>query len=369
MRIVILSAAYPYRGGISSFAAQLYRELAPENETAVVTFTRQYPGFLFPGKTQFEKDRSEEIPAIRLLDSLNPLTWFKTARYIADLNPDVLIIKYWTPFFALPFSIIARKCRKRNIRVLAICHNVLPHERLPFDKKLTKYFLDSIDKIFLLSGSVEKELLAFSDSYNYRILFHPVYSKFGEIVPKQKAREKLGISDGKLLLFFGFIREYKGLDILLKAMNLLRELKGIKLIVAGEFYSGREELLKMVSDMQIQDIVRFDENFIPSDMVRYYFSASDLVVLPYRDATQSGITQIAYNFLKPVLVTRVGSLPEIVSDGKTGLLCRPEDPHDLAGKIKQFFLNEGDIDYKGNISNELQKKSWARFVSDLLEIV
>lgn len=369
MRIIILSAAYPFRGGIASFAAQLYRELAIGNDTAVVTFTRQYPGFLFPGKTQLEEDPSEEIPVTRLLDSLNPLTWFKTAKFIAGKKPDILIIKYWTPFFALPFALIARKCRKQNIRVFAICHNILPHERLPFDKKLTKYFLDSADKIILLSGSVKKELFLFSDKYNHKILFHPVYSKFGEAVPKDTARNRLSVDAGKLLLFFGFIREYKGLDILLKAMAILKEIKGLKLLIAGEFYSGRDEYMKLVRELGIENLVRFDENFIPSEEVKYYFSASDLVVLPYRDATQSGITQIAYNFLKPVLVTRVGSLPEIVSDGKTGLLCRPEDPQDLAGMIKQFFLNEGDIDYKGNISNELQKKSWARFVSDLLEIV
>ena len=363
MKISILSAAYPFRGGIANFAALLYKELVKENDVKVFTFTRQYPSLLFPGKTQLETDKSAlAIPSERVLDSINPLSWIKTGNLIKKERPDYLIIKYWMPFFAPAFGKIARIVKSNgHTKIVAVCHNIVPHETKPGDITFTKYFFNSVDKFVILSHTVENDLKQIKPSADYSVLYHPVYSHFGELVDRQTALNKLNISDKKNLLFFGFIREYKGLDILIKACALLKDKLDFNLLIAGEFYSDEEKYKDLIKKNNLESQIHLFNDFIPSDDVKYYFSASDVVVLPYRSATQSGIVQAAYNFYKPVIATRVGGLSEIVKHEENGLLVEPENPEALAEAIIDYFKSQKEVIFTSKIREFQELFSWERF--------
>jgi len=363
MKISIISAAWPYRGGIANFASLLYNELIKENEVKVYTFTRQYPEFLFPGKTQFETEKSSlEIPAERAIDSVNPLNWYKVGKKIRDERPDYLIIKYWMPFFAPAFGKIAKIVKSNgHTKIAAVCHNIVPHEKKPGDITFTRYLFNTIDKFVILSHTVENDLKMIKPGAEYRVLYHPVYSHFGEVVPREKALNHLNLSDKKNILFFGFIRDYKGLDILLKACGILKNKIDFNLVIAGEFYSNEEKYLKLISETGLSQNVSLHSDFIPADEVKYYFSASDVVVLPYRSATQSGIVQVAYNFYKPVIATKVGGLAEIVKDNYNGMLVEPENPEKLAEAILLYFKENREQLYSDKIKEYQEEYSWGRF--------
>ncbi len=370
MKITILSTAYPLRGGISHFNGLLYKELIKENEVNVITFSRQYPSVLFPGKSQTEEENEiEKIPSEQLVDSINPFNWFKIGKRIKINAPDILIFKYWMPFFAPCFGTISKIVKKnRKTQILVICDNVISHERKPAEITLTKYFFNSADYFVLLSQKVKDDLLQIKPGAKYKVLPHPIYSNFGDPVSKEEAKKKLNLADEKLILFFGFIRDYKGLDILLNAMPELKEKINLKLAVAGEFYTSKEKYLSLISRLNLKDHVYLYTDFIPTSEVKYYFSACDAVVLPYKNATQSGIVQIAMNFKKPVIATNVGGISEVVLDGKTGFIVEKENPSALADAVFRFYSEKRESEFIMNIEAEAKKYSWEKFADGLFEL-
>ncbi len=365
-KITLLSTAYPLRGGIAHFTGLLYKALSQKYYTNVVTFKRQYPRIFFPGKTQVEGDEVEKIPTEVIVDSINPFNWIKVGRKIKKEKPELLIFKYWMPFFAPCFGTITRIARKNGVtKTLVICDNVIPHERKPGDVFFTRFFFKKVDFFITMSKSVTNDLLRIKPAANYKMLFHPVYVNFGHAVPKDEARKRLKIKDEKVILFFGFIRDYKGLDVLLKAIALLKDKLQLKALIAGEFYTDREKYFKLIKELEIENMLLMQNDFIPTSEVKYYFSAADVVVLPYKDATQSGIVQIANNFNKPVIVTDVGGLGEIVHDGKTGYVVEKENPQKLAEKILEFYSRQKEEEFSNNVRREREKYSWESFVESL----
>ncbi len=371
MKITILSTAYPLRGGIAHFIGLLYKELNKNHEVKVITFKRQYPSILFPGKSQLEAgDNVEIIPTEILIDSINPFNWVNAGLKIKNDAPDVLIYKYWMPFFALCFGTITRIAkRNKKTRTVVICDNVIPHERKPGDISLTKYFFTSVDYFILLSEKVEKDLLKLIPAAKCKVLPHPVYSNFGLPLKKDEARSFLKIKAEKVILFFGFIRDYKGLDILLEAISLLKDKLDIRLLVAGEFYSNKEKYLSLIDKLDLKKNLLMFTDFIPTSEVKYYFSAADCVILPYRDATQSGIVQIAMNFRKPVIAANVGGLGEVIKDGETGYIVDKENPAMLAEAILKFYEDEKEEIFVSNIEKEVEKYSWGKFVDGMMGLI
>lgn len=371
MKIVIISAAYPLRGGISHFAGSLYNELSKTNEVKVYTFKRQYPAFLFPGKSQFEDSSSvEKIPTEVIIDSINPFNWFKVGRMIIKENPDLVIFKYWMPFFAPCYGVIASRLRRRkSIKLLSICHNIIPHEKRPGDRILSKYFLKKIDYFVLLSDQVQKDLFTFIKRAKSKVLPHPIYSLFGDGVEKYVAKDRLTLRDDNYILFFGFIRDYKGLDILIEAVSLLDKSLGIKLIVAGEFYSNKRKYLDLIDKFNLKESIILKSDFIPTTDVKYYFSAVDAVILPYRSATQSGIAQIAVNFAKPVIASDVGGISEVIKNEEAGLIVEKENPEMLAAAISRFYLDNKEKQFTEHMKNLKEKYSWKSFSDGIFDLI
>ena len=349
--ITLIGPAHPYRGGIAHFNEMTMQVLADRgHDVRAVTFRRQYPELLFPGKTQFAEDeaRPEQVPvAERIIDTLNPWTWWQAARHVARhvarQQPDAVIFQYWMPFFAPAYGIVARYARRYGMRVLAVVHNALPHERHPGDAMLGRFFLRACDGFVVMSDAVAEDLRPLRrEDATVRRIDHPVYARFGSAVPKNEARRALGLpADGPVLLFFGFIREYKGLHVLLDALpEVVEALPEVRLIVAGEFYDDPAPYRAQIERHGLGEHVIVHDRYIPSDTVPAYFGAADLVVQPYISATQSGVAQIAFHFERPVVVTDVGGLAEVVPDGEAGLVVPPEDPGALARAIIRFFHDE-----------------------------
>ncbi len=371
MKIIILSTAYPLRGGIAHFNGLLYKELIKKNDVKVITFKRQYPSIFFPGKSQLEAGESvEKIPTEILVDSINPINWIRAGLKIKKEEPDVLIYKYWMPFFAPCFGTITRIAkRNKKTKTLVICDNVIPHERKPGDISLTKYFFNAADYFVLLSEKVKDDLLRLFPAAKNKVLPHPVYSIFGTHVEKSEAKKYLNLSAEKIILFFGFIRDYKGLDILLEAMSLLKDKLDVKLLVAGEFYSNEEKYNKLIEKFGLENFIYLRTEFIPTSEVKYYFSASDCVILPYRDATQSGIVQIAMNFKIPVIASNVGGIEEVITNGVSGFIIEKENPEALAAAINKFYSESKEMEFVKNISLEAKKYSWEKFVDGFFKLL
>jgi glycosyltransferase involved in cell wall biosynthesis len=370
LKIFILGPAHPFRGGgITTFNERLATELqAMGHQVTLVNFTVQYPSFLFPGKSQLT---DEPAPAglniVRKLHSMNPFNWFRTGNYIAKEKPDLVIVRYWLPLMGPAFGTVLRRARKnRHTRIIAITDNVQPHEKRPGDRLFTRYFLQPCDGFICMSDKVLADLKSFHIHQPAIRLHHPLYDNFGAPVDKGAAREVLGIpADAKLLLFFGFIRKYKGLDLLLEAMKQVKD-PAVKLLVAGEFYEDIRHYEPLLQKPGIREKVILRNDFIPNDLVRYYFSAADVVVQPYRNATQSGVTPLAYHFEQPMIVTNVGGLPDYVTDGKTGIVTEPGPGH-IADAINRF-LNFGQAPFKSQIREEKRKYSWSVFAGALLQL-
>lgn len=371
MKITILSTAYPLRGGIAHFIGLLYKELSKNHNVNVITFSRQYPSILFPGKSQLEsRDTVEEIPSSVKVDSINPFNWMKVGNEIRKNAPDLLIFKYWMPYFAPVFGTISKFAKKnKKTKVIVICDNVIPHEKKPGDKALTKYFFNSVDYFITMSKSVQNDLLSYYPNSKQKLLFHPVYSNFGEPVDKETAKNQLKIKNENVILFFGFIRDYKGLDILLNAAAIIKDKLDFDLVVAGEFYSNEDKYLSLINKLQLEQKVKLFNDFIPTNEVKYFFSACDVVVLPYKSATQSGIVQIANNFNKPVISTNVGGLGEVVFNEKTGYLIEKENPGQLAETILKYYKENKEAEFVNNIKNEAAKFSWQKFVNAMMELI
>lgn len=370
MKIVILSTAYPLRGGIAHFVGLLFKELIKNHEVRIITFKRQYPSFLFPGKSQIgEENDLEKVPSKVLVDSINPFNWSRIGKMLKKDKPDLIIYKYWLPFFGPCFGTISKIAKKNShTKSLVICDNVIPHERRFFDIAFTKYFFSKVSYFICMSNNVLSELKSLFPEANAKLLFHPVYSNFGHAVPKQEARQKLNIAAERVILFFGFIRSYKGLDLLIESLKIVQKEIDVKLLVAGEFYSDKEKYFDLIKQLGLENKIIINSDFIPNENVKYYFSAADVVVLPYKSATQSGIVQIANNFNKPVISTNVGGLGEIVKNGYNGYLVNPEKD-ELASAIVKFYKEDKGNEFAEKVKKETEKYSWDKFAKELIDFV
>lgn len=370
MRITLIGPFTPFRGGISDFNTALFNELSISHDIQRINYSTQYPKFLFPGKTQYKDNVDESPKSERILSSINPYTWSKTVEKIIEFQPDLVVIHYWMPFFAPALrKIVVLVNKKIDTKIIAICHNLIPHEKNRFNQFFTKYFIKKVDRFVVMSKSVKSDLLKIALNSKIRLINHPIYNIFGNTIDKEIARKSLGIKAKNVILYFGLIREYKGLDILLKSIpKTKQELNDFIVIVAGECYEKIEKYYAIVENLKIQDSVDFRLKFIPDEEVSKYFSATDIVTLPYRTATQSGIIQIAYNFDRPVIVSNVGGLAEIVPNGKTGYVVKP-DSDEFANAIIKFFKEDKFDKFSKNIETHKQLFSWEKFVDNLLELV
>jgi glycosyltransferase involved in cell wall biosynthesis len=367
MKIAFLSPFYPFRGGIAQFSDSLFSELRKEHQIKAFTFSRQYPKFLFPGSSQYvpDSDKNKNPLTDRILDSINPFTYGKTARLISEYLPELVLISYWMPFFAPSLGRVAMKLQKKNIKVVSILHNVIPHEKRFGDKALTKYFLRQNNGVVVLNEKSKNDLVSLSPGKKYNLQNHPLYKHYGNKIDRTEAREKLGIPPfKKVLLFFGLIRDYKGLNILIESMSRLDE--SYYLIIAGESYSDFTIYEQKIRELNLDGRIKLNIRYIPDPDVPLYFSASDVCILPYLSGTQSGITGIAYHFDLPVIVTDVGGLKEMVEDGRTGFVVKEPTPMLLTIAIKMYFdggMKEKFIPY---IKEFKKAYSWERFASELL---
>ena len=378
--VVLVGPAYPYRGGIAHFQNRLSQALAERAETHVVTFSRQYPERLFPGESQFEDDPrwADRLPhdPLRMLDSVDPRTWIKTGQWIAEQRPDSVVLSHWLPFFVPCYLgllwAMRRRCRQIGApipRVSLFLHNVYPHKAFPLTKPLMRALTGQADAYFTLSSHVADDLRGLRPDADVLETFHPVYDIFEPAIPTAQAREELEIPDRPTLLFFGLIRPYKGLDILLDAMPRVHRETGAGLIVAGEFYDNKDELMAQAERLGLLDgdapIVRFFPGYVDNADVHRYFSASDALVQPYRRATPSGVAQTAFFFGKPMVTTNLGVFADVVPDGVAGVLVEPEDSESLADGLARFYglgaekLGEG-------ASAQAKKFSWDALTDDLL---
>jgi len=374
MKIAILGSAHPLRGGLAAFNERLAQELQREgHEVIIYSFSLQYPNFLFPGKTQFTDEPAPVGLTIKtVINSINPLNWIRVGGILRRGDFDLVITKYWLPFMGPALGTILRRVKKnKKTHVVCVVDNIIPHEKRPGDKQFTEYFIKPVDAFVTMSKDVLKDVKTFTDK---RSLFtpHPVYDSYNEAVSKEVACKKLNLNaDKKYILFFGFIREYKGLDLLMEAMGDERiKAAGIHLLVAGEYYDKTAEAKNaaIIEQHGLQNVVHLHTDFIPNSEVRYFFSAADLVVQPYKHATQSGITQIAYHFEKPMVVTNVGGLAEVVPDGQVGFVAEP-DPKSIATAILKFYEPDALPNLHDNILFEKKKYTWAAFTKVMMDAV
>ena len=380
MRIILLGTAWPYRGGLAVYNERLAHQFQSEgHEVEIYTFTLQYPGFLFPGKTQFS---SEPAPAdlniVRRVNSCNPFNWISVGREICRKAPDLLIIKFWLPFMGPCFGTIAALARRNGrTRVVSILDNLIPHESRPGDRPFTWWFCRSVDGYVAMSQSVLGDVDRFKVNIGKPRVFspHPLYDNFGEPVSREEGCRYLGLDPAcRYFLFFGLIRDYKGLDWLLEAFAAFvsertsdpQAADDWRLIVAGEFYSNGAKYLDQARALGISDRIVWKTEFVPDHEVRYYFAAADLIAQPYKSATQSGVTQIAYHFQKPMLVTRVGGLAEIVPDGRVGYVVEPE-PRAIAAALQAFATRQPD--FSAGLAAEKEKYSWSVFTQRLISLM
>lgn len=373
MKIVIVGTAWPYRGGLATFNDRLAQQFVAEgHDVETLTFTLQYPGFLFPGKTQFtDAPQPEGLRISRAVNSCNPMNWIAVGRKIAKMQPDVVVFAYWMSFMAPCFGTIARVAKRlHKCRCIALVHNMIPHEPNLLDKLLPGYFVGAMDGFTTLSEAVVADIEKFDRQGKPKSWApHPIYDHYGERLDKAQARRMIGVDEnGRYALFFGFIRGYKGLDLLLEAMadERIRQL-GIKLIVAGEFYGDPKPYMDQIDRLGIGDSIVLRNDFIPDNEVNRYFSACDLVAQPYKTATQSGVTQVAFHFEKPMLVTNVGGLPEIVPDGKIGYVAEPE-AHSIADALARFYVEDKEQAFVEALKEEKMQYAWSRMTSAIIDI-
>lgn len=371
MKICILGTAYPYRGGLAAFNERLARQFQAEgHEVVVETFTLQYPNFLFPGKTQFsESPAPSDLTIRRSVNSVNPFNWIAVGRKIRDMRPDLLVLGFWIPFIAPCMGTIARMVRKNgHTKVSAVMHNVVPHEPRVGDEWLVSYIINSIDGCVVMSKSVEDDVRRFEARKSVGVCPHPLYDHFGAKMTRDEALAKLSLDPSfRYLLFFGLIRDYKGLDLLLKAFADERiDKKRYRLLIAGEYYGGGEKYETLAKELGIYDNVDWHTRYIADEDVRDYFSAADLIVQPYKTATQSGVTQIAYHFEKPMLVTNVGGLSEIVPHGKVGYVSEA-DPQSIADSLSDFC--EKTPDFTQGLLDEKRKYAWENMTKCVVSVV
>jgi glycosyltransferase involved in cell wall biosynthesis len=369
-KVVIIGPAHPLRGGLASFNERLARQFEAEgNEVTIYTFSLQYPGFLFPGTTQYSTEPAPKDLTIKVvINSVNPVNWLMVGNDLKKSKPDIIVVRYWLPFMGPALGTILRQVKKnKHTKIICIADNIKPHEKFPLGDQFTDYFIKPIDAFITMSEKVMKDLKNITNKPAQQVV-HPLYDNFGEALSKAEARKHLNIpGKEKIILFFGFIRQYKGLDLLLHAMAL-PELKtsAIKLLVAGEFYEDRkvyEEIIQQ-NNLSSQLILRTD--FIQDSEVRYYLSAADFVIQPYRNATQSGVTPLAYHFEKPMLVTNVGGLPDLVPEGKVGLVSEPTAESIAEHILKLYEL--GEDHFLPHLRDEKKKYDWHNLTGAIVRL-
>jgi glycosyltransferase involved in cell wall biosynthesis len=373
MKIAIIGTAYPYRGGLTAYNERLAVELQREGHAVTIfTFTLQYPDFLFPGKTQYsEEDGPNNLNIVRCINSINPLNWLSVGNRLKHQKPDLIIIKYWLPFMGPCFGTILRKIKKnRHSKIITIVDNIIPHESKIGDRAFTRYYVTPVDGFVAMSQNVLEDIQQFDKSKPRILSPHPLFDNFGDTVARDEALTKLGLDPAyRYILFFGLIRAYKGLDLLLEAFADIRFRDGkIKLIIAGEYYSDKKVSKDLIKKYSLEkDIIQIDK-FIQDSEVRYFFSACNLVVQPYKSATQSGITQIAYHFNKPMVVTDVGGLRELCPDGKVGYVTST-NPDEIASAIIRFFQETDQEEMINNIIEEKKKYSWGVLIQNIFTLL
>lgn len=364
--IIIIGPAYPYRGGIASFIHRLGEEYQSQGYSVeIVTFTYQYPGLLFPGTSQFNSGPNPTaVPIRRMIHSLNPFSWIRAGRYVRKQQPHRVLFNFWLPFFGFCFGIISRLAKNPRTQVTGLMHNFIPHEPRPFDRIFTKFFTKSVDNFVVMSQSVKKQMEDFRP--NQKIVFnpHPIYDNYGEPVNRNTACEQLGLDpDYRYILFFGFIRKYKGLDLAIQSMNdpYFANNK-IRLLIAGEYYDHPDIYKRLIQSLHQQNTIIEKTEFIPDDKVKYYFCASDLVLQPYRNATQSGISQLAIYFEKPMVVTNVGGLQEIIGNSKGGFVVQSR-PQAIRMAVIQYFDQNLGAKFTRHIRSIKPLFTWSNLVN------
>lgn len=374
--IVIIGSAYPLRGGgLASFNERLAREFQYEGDNVTIyTFSLQYPSFLFPGTSQYSTEQAPTDLDIKVcINSINPFNWVKVGNELKKLKPDIIVVRYWLPLMGPCLGTILRIVRKnRHTKIICIADNVLPHEKRAGDKQFTAYFIKPIDAFITMSEKVMNDLRQFTSKPAQKLV-HPLYDNFGDKINKAEARKHLGLNENdNTILFFGFIREYKGLDLLLEAMALLKDqtpnskLQIPKLLIAGEFYKDRKVYDDIIEKNQLRSDIILRTNFIADSEVKYYLSAADFIIQPYKSATQSGVTPLAYHFEKPMLVTNVGGLPDLVPDQKAGLIAEP-NAESIAKEITELY-KLGEDHFLPHLREEKKKYSWNVLVDAIKQL-
>ena len=371
--VVIIGPGHPLRGGLATSNQRLAKEFIDEGHTcSIYSFSLQYPSFIFPGTTQYTNEPAPENLAIHtVINSVNPFNWLKVGNRLKKEKPDIIIVRFWLPLMGPALGTILRRVRKnKHTKIICIADNVIPHEKRIGDKPFTSYFLKSCDAFITMSEKVLSDLRLFEKTKPAQVVSHPLYDNFGTIISKAAARNHLGLPEHeKIILFFGFIRKYKGLDMLLEAMSVLKNLNpllresqdsNIRLLIAGEFYEEKTPYLEQIEKLHIKDQLILRTDFIPDNEVKYYLCAADAVIQPYRNATQSGVTPLAYHFEKPMVVTNVGGLPTLVPDEKVGLVVEP-NPLAIANGILKFY-QLGEAYFIPHLRREKQKYSWVNLV-------
>lgn len=369
MKIVLIGPVYPYKGGISHYTGLMYRALSEMHDVTMISYSMQYPKILFKKEQRDYTNDTFKIDGTRyIINTADPINWVRSAGHINELEPDLVIIQWWHPYFAPCYQSIVKMLKSK---VLFICHNVFPHERFPLDRRLASGTLKSGDYFIVQSGQDEKDLKSILPDAKYVRAVHPTYNAFKmQDMTKDEARKALGIGkEERVLLFFGFVRKYKGLDYLLRAMPLIKEkIDNCRLLVVGDFGDDKDEYMSIIKDGNVEDIIDVYDGYIPDNDVEKYFAACDTVVLPYVSATQSGIVQIAYGFNKPVIATNVGGLPDVVTDGVTGYLTEAENPEAISDAVIKLF--NGNIEEIGhNVFLENYRFSWERMVENIENLV
>lgn len=378
-KVVIIGSAHPFRGGgITTFNHRLAKEFINSgHECEIWSFSLQYPSFLFPGKSQYTDEPAPEGIIIRsVINSINPFNWIKFGNRLKKEKPDIVIVRYWLPFMGPAFGTILKRVKKnKHSKIICIADNVLPHEKRPGDKAFTRYFLKSCDAFITMSEKVMNDLRTFEKNKPALLVRHPLYDNFGQIIPKAEARKHLHLPENdKIILFFGFIRKYKGLDILLESMKILQDenenskssIPNIKLLIAGEFYEDEKQYQEQIDRLAVRDNLILKTDFIPDNEVKYYLCAADAVIQPYRNATQSGVTPLAYHFEKPMIVTNVGGLPSLVANEKAGLVVEPDSASIADGILKFYQL--GESHFIPHIQKEKEKYSWSAMVNTIIQL-
>ena len=372
-----MGPAHPLRGGLATFNQRLAKEFIQNgHDCSIYSFSLQYPDFIFPGTTQYSTEPAPEGLTIHtVINSINPFNWIKIGNRLKKEKPDIIVVRFWLPLMGPALGTILRRVRKnKHTKIVCIADNVIPHEKRFGDRPFTKYFLKACDAFITMSEKVLSDLRIFEKEKPAQLVQHPLYDNFGEIISKEEARKELGIGNKELvILFFGFIRKYKGLDLLLEAMKILKKIWPItnpllpipKLLIAGEFYEDAKQYHELIDKLGIKDQLILKTDFIPDSEVKYYLCAADAVIQPYRNATQSGVTPLAYHFKKPMVVTNVGGLPSLVSDGKVGIVVEP-NPQAIADGILKFY-QLGEDYFIPHLRNEKQKYSWVNLMNAIVK--